>query len=126
MSSIALKAVIVAGTGTGKTFDAYNLTGNLAVFREVGASATPGLLQQKRTEPKPTKDYVGVSRGEVKLTRTFADATGIARPAILRLDSSIPAFLTDAQRVAFVEEGLLAFIEQTNRDVLSKQIVAQS
>lgn len=126
MSSIALKAVIVAGTGTGKTFDAYNLTGNLAIFREVGASATPGLLQQKRTEPKPTKDYVGVSRGEVKLTRTFVDALGTARPAILRLDSSLPAFLNDAQRVAFVEEGLLAFIEQTNRDVLSKQIVAQS
>lgn len=126
MSSIALKAVIVAGTGTGKTFDAYNLTGNLAIFREVGATGVPGLLQQKRTEPKPTKDYVGVSRGEVKMTRQFNDANNIARPAILRIDSSLPAFMTDAQRDAFVVEALLAFIEQTSRDVLSKQIVAQS
>lgn len=126
MSSIALKATIVAGTGSGKTFDAYNLTGNLAIFREVGAVGVPGLLQQKRTEPKPTKDYAGVSRGEVKLTRQFPDALGALRPAILRVDTSLPSFMTDAQRVAFVEEGLLALIEVPNRDVLSKQIVAQS
>lgn len=126
MSSIALKAVVVAGTGSGKTFDAYNLTGPMALFREVGAVGLPGLVQLTRTEPIATKDYVGVGRGEVKITRQFVDAQGIQRPAIVRALSSIPAFLTDAQRAAFVDEAVLLFAEQLSRDCLAKQLVPQS
>lgn len=126
MSTISLKAVIAAGTGTGKSFDAYNLTGNLAVFREVGASGAPGLLTQKRIEPKPTKDYVGVSRGEVKLTRMKNDAQGIARPVVMTVVTSLPAFMTDAERDAFVSEGLLAALDPANQAVLARQVVSQS
>lgn len=126
MSTISLKAVIAAGTGTGKTFSAYDLKGPSAVFREDSPTGVAGLISMKRTEPKATKDYAGAARGEHKFTRQYADSLGRNWPAVLTTTSSLPAFLTDAQKVAFVTEAILAIQDQTGIDVLSKLIVPQS
>lgn len=126
MTTIALKATIVAGTGTGKTFGAYNMTGPLATYREEAPIAAAGAVTLKRTEPKATKDYAGAARGEVKLTRYFPDTLGRLWPAVFTVSSSIPAFLTDAQKMALVVEGTLLAQEQPSQDVLSKLIVPQS
>lgn len=126
MSTIALKATIATGTGTGQSFAAYDLKGPSAVFREVSAVGLPGTLTLKRTEPKATKDYAGAMRGEVKLTRAFTDVQGRQWPAVFTGSSSLPAFLTDAQRVAFVTEAILFMQDGTSQDTLSKLIVPQS
>lgn len=126
MSQIVLHAAIAAGTGTGATFNAYDLTGPLAVFRESGATGVPALLNLKRTEPKATKDYAGAARGEVRFTRQYADTLGRNWPAVLVCSTSIPAFLTDAQKVAFVTEGLLALLDAASQDCLAKLLVPQS
>lgn len=126
MSTIALKAVIAAGTGTGKSFSAYDLKGPSAVFREDAPAGVPGLITLKRTEPKATKDYAGAARGELKFTRQYPDTLGRLWPAVFTGTSSIPAFLTDAQKVAFVTEAILALQDATGQDVLSKLIVPQS
>lgn len=126
MSQITLAAAIAAGTGTGKSFSAYDLKGPSAVFREDAPAGVPGLLSLKRTEPKPTKDYAGAARGEVKLTRQFADSLGRNWPAVFTVTSSLPAFLTDAQKVAFITEAILATQKQESQDVLSKLLVPQS
>lgn len=126
MSQIALKAVIAAGTGTGKTFSAYDLKGPSAVFREDSPTGVPGLITLKRTEPKATKDYAGAARGEVKLTRQYADSLGRLWPAVYTVTTSLPAFLIDAQKVAFVTEAILASQESVSQDALSKLLIPQS
>lgn len=126
MSSIALAAVIAAGTGTGKTFSAYDLKGPSAVFREDSPTGVAGLLVLKRTEPKATKDYAGAARGEVKLTRQYADTLGRNWPAVFTAVSSLPAFLTDAQKAAFITEAILATQKAESQDCLGKLLIPQS
>lgn len=126
MSTIALKAVIVPGTGTGKSYSAYDLRGPIAVFREDSPAGAPGIIAMKRTEPKVTKDYAGANRGEVKLTRQVADSLGRLWPEVITITTSIPAFRTDAEKLAFVTEGLLLAQESASIDVLSKLVVPQS
>lgn len=126
MSIIALKAAIAAGTGTGQSFTAYDMKGSSAVYREMAPTGVAGILSLKRTEPRATKDYAGAMRGEIKLTRQMPDANGRAWPVVFTVTSSLPAFLTDTQRVAFITEGLLASLDPIAVDVLSKLIVPQS
>lgn len=126
MSSISLKATIAPGTGSGKVFEAYDLKGPSAVFREVSPVGQAGTIALKRTEPKATKDYAGAARGEVRFTRQYPDTLGRLWPAVFTGASSIPAFLTDAQKVAFITEATLALQEQPSMDTLSKLIVPQS
>lgn len=126
MTQIALKAAIAAGTGAGQTFEAYNMTGPLAVYREVNPVAAAGLVTLKRTEPKATKDYSGAARGEVKLTRYYPDAVGRNWPAVVTVSSSLPAFLTDAQKAAVIQEGTLLSQDAVSQACLAKLIVPQS
>lgn len=126
MSIISLKATLAAGTGTGKSFSAYDLKGPTAVFREDSPIGIAGTISLKRTEPKSTKDYAGAARGEVRFTRQFSDALGRQWPAVFTGNSSIPAFLTDAQKQAFIIEGTLAFQDVAVQDTLSKLLIPQS
>lgn len=126
MTQIALKATIATGTGTGQAFEAYNMTGPLAMYREVNPIAAAGTVTLKRTEPKATKDYSGAARGEVKLTRYYPDAAGRNWPAVVTVSSSIPAFLTDAQKAAVVQEGILLGQDAISQACLAKLVVPQS
>lgn len=126
MSTIALKAVMAVGTGTGKTFGAYDMKGPSGVFREESPVAIAGTLALKRTEPKSTKDYAGAARGELKFTRQYTDVLGRAWPAIFTVTTSVPAFLTDAQKDAFVLEGTLAAQDPASQACLARLIVPQS
>lgn len=126
MSTIALKAVLAAGTGTGKSFDAYDMKGPSGTFREVAPVGVAGILSLKRTEPKATKDYAGAARGEVKFTRQFTDVLGRQWPAIFTVVTSVPAFLTDVQKNAFVLEGTLAAQDDASQATLARMIVPQS
>lgn len=124
-SNIQLPTTQVADTGTGALLTPYNLFGDLAIFRESAPSAAPALLQYKRTEAKATKDYAGAMRGEARFTRQMPDAAGKLWPCVMRMESSLPAFLTDAERSALVLEAVMAFSLSVSQDVLSKLTVPQ-
>lgn len=126
MSSISLKATVVPGTGTGKVFDAYNCVGNQAIYRENAPVASAGIILLGRTEAKPSSGNNGVTRGQVKLTRQVPDALGIPHPVILDIRTSLPSFMTDVAKAAFVDEGILLATEAVARDVLSKLLIPQA
>jgi hypothetical protein len=126
MGSITQKSTLATDTGTGATYDPYRMDGDNAILREAAPSAQPGFLSFKRTEPKPTRDYAGAMRGSVKLRRDVADTEGRLWPAIVEVTSSLPAFLNDTQRAAFVTEAIIAAREANGLDVLSKLKVPQS
>lgn len=126
MSTIVNKTALGTDTGTGQTYDAYEMEGQTAKFQELSPVAQASYLSFKRVEAKPTKDYVGAKRGEVKFRREYADSLGKLWPAIVTMSSSLPAFLTDAQRAAIVLEALLLVRTTTAQDNLSKLAVPQS
>lgn len=126
MSSITIPAVTVADTGTGPVLDGYRMAGDTALYRENGASGAPATLLLKRTEPKPTKNYAGAGRGEAKYTRQLADANGQLWPLVFDVNVSIPAFLSDAQKHAFVDEAVRAVSLDTVRTALAVLAVPQA
>lgn len=125
MASIVIPTTQVADTGTGATMEPYRLDGDLAVYREQSPTGAAAMLQFKRTEPKATKDYAGAMKGENRFTRQFADSTGKLWPAVVRIESSVPAFMTDAARAAFIKEAIMVNSLQASQDVLSKLAVPQ-
>lgn len=125
MTNIVIPTTQVADTGTGATMEPYRLDGDIAVFREQSPTGAAAMLMFKRTEPKVTKDYAGAMKGESRFTRQYADAAGKLWPAVLRIDSSVPAFLTDAERAAFVKEAIMLNSLSAPQDVLSKLAVPQ-
>lgn len=125
MANLVIPTTQVADTGTGATMEPYRLDGDLAVYREQSPAGAAAMLQFKRTEPKATKDYAGAMKGESRFTRQYADAAGKLWPAIVRVDSSVPAFMTDAARAAFVKEAIMLNSLQVSQDALSKLAVPQ-
>lgn len=126
MSTIVNKTTLVAGTGTGPSYQDYKLVGDIAIFREVAPVAQPAYLSFTRTEPKPTKDYAGVGRSQIKLTRNYVDALLVPRPAIVQISTSLPETMTQVQRDAFVLEATLAFIDAVSQACLKARTVPQS
>lgn len=126
MSNIVNATAFGTDTGTGQTFDAYDMTGPKARFREVSPSAQAGFVQLSRVEPKPTSDYAGAMRGNYTFRREYADANGRLWPAVYKEETSLPAFLTDAVRTAFVTEAKLIGRKSVVLDAESKLIIPQS
>lgn len=126
MADIQLQTTLGANTGTGPLMKGYRLSGDSAMYRENAPTAQPSVLTLKRSEPKPTKDYAGAARGELKYTRNYADALGRLWPAVLTTSTSIPAFLTDTQKSAFVVEAIIASMTTEAKDTLAKLLVPQT
>lgn len=126
MTDIVIPTTQVADTGTGATMTPYRLAGDTASYREASPSGAAAILTLKRTEPKATKDYAGANKGEVKFTRQYADTLGRLWPAVMTANSSVPAFLTDAQKSAFILEAILVLNLSVPRDTLSKLAIPQS
>lgn len=126
MADIQLATTLGTNTGTGPLMKGYKMAGDSALFRENAPTAQPSMLTLKRTEPKPTKDYAGAARGELKYTRNYADTLGRLWPAVFTTQTSIPAFLTDAQKSAFVVEAIIASMSTEAKDTLAKLLVPQS
>lgn len=126
MPAIIIPTVLVANTGVGATMNPYRMAGDTALYREASPTGAPALAQMKRTEPKPTKDYAGAGRGEVKFTRQYADTQGRLWPAVVTVTSSVPAFLTDTAKAAFVDEAMLLNGLPVARAALATQTIEQS
>jgi hypothetical protein len=126
MTDIVIPTTQVADTGTGATMVPYRLAGDIAVYREASPVAQAAVMQLRRTEPKPTKDYAGAAKGTFKFTRQYADTLGRLWPAVYDATTSVPVFLTDAQKAAFVLEATLVLGLAVPRDALAKLVIPQS
>jgi len=124
--NIQLGNVRPAATGTGILLNSYRLSGDQAKYVENNAAGVPATLNLKRTEPIATKDYAGAGRGEVKFTRVYTDAAGRQWPAVFTVSSSIPAFLTAAQKDAFILEASIAGVTPDSIATLAHQLVPQT
>ncbi|UUW21250.1 MAG: hypothetical protein [Sanya fiers-like virus 12] len=126
MANIVIPQTTVADTGTGATMVPYKMAGDSALYREQAPTGAAALLQMRRTEAKPTKDYAGAAKAEVKFTRQVTDTQGRLWPAIVTVSSSIPAFLTDSARASFVDEAMRAHSLPESRAALATQVIPQS
>lgn len=126
MADIQLPTARAAGTGTGALLKAYRLSGDTATYVESSPVAQAAVLSLKRTEPKATKDYAGACRGEHKFTRNYADLQGRLWPAVFTSSTSLPAFLTNAQKTAFVLEASLSNLEAVQQASLALMAIPQS
>lgn len=123
-SNIALNTTLGTATGTGKTFKPFSIDADVATFKEVGAAARPAVLSVKRVQPKATKTFPGVERGEIKLTEYVTVGT-VEYPVIMTITTSIPVPITSAQRSA--QATRLALIAGTTvlSDLASDQTIPQ-
>ena len=126
MADIQLATTLGTNTGTGPLMKGYKMSGDIAIYRENAPTAQPAWMTLKRTEPKTTKDYAGAARGELRFTRNYADTLGRLWPAVVTVNSSLPAFLPDATKAAFIVESLIAGMTAEAKDALSKLLVPQS
>lgn len=126
MADIQIPLTLVADTGTGALMHPHRLSGDIALYREASPVAAPAFLQMKREEPKPTKDYAGAAKTFVRFNRQYPDTLGRLWPAVGSVNVSVPAFLTDAQKIAFVTEMTLAFSTAESRAALATQAIPQS
>lgn len=126
MADIQLPSTLGTATGTGKLMKAYSLTGDSGLYIEDAATGVPAKLLFKRTDPKPTRNYAGAGKSEVRFTESWADAQGVQWPVVFSATSSIPDGMSAADKVAFITRAVLATEMATARDVLSKRLIPQS
>lgn len=88
MDNLQLATTLVAPTGTGLLYTAYEQGGDSAVWVN-GAGATRSSVSLKRTQPKPTSSFPGVARMEFKRTVYFTVAD-VEYTAVASIVTSIP------------------------------------
>lgn len=82
---------------------AFDVKSSSETYVELQNFAVPAVMAERLklsyTDPKPTKDYVGNGRSEVKLT--FRNAAGEV-VGILSMNTSIRADVAEADRLSFL------------------------
>lgn len=79
----------------------------------------------KRTAPKPTADFAGVGRSEVKLTRTGTDGTSTIGNMIVTIACSFPADVQSSEKELMLTD-LAAWLASSEADaVLVNRTVLQ-
>lgn len=76
-------------------------------FRYLGPDHGNGyddIVDLSRVAPRPVVGYNGSQRTTAKLTRSTTDGTVALKPAIIRVDSSIPADIATAELTALIAD----------------------
>jgi hypothetical protein len=126
MSNIAAPATLPAGTGTGITYNGLRFLGDTAKYVESAPAGVPSVLVMKAFDPKPTRDYPGAAKGEVKLTESVTDAAGRQWPMVVTVTSSIPDFVSGSNKDAFINRAIIAANTSESRATLARGLVPQS
>lgn len=122
MNNIQLATTLVAPTGTGKLFVPFSGDANSAVLMESGATGTPAKLKFLRTPPKPTKDFAGVERGEVRLTM-YETYNGVLRPLTFYIGCVVPVEATSGHRTTLHTNGALIARDPTVSSLVSSALI---
>lgn len=107
MNNLQLATTLVAPTGTGLLYVAYEQGGDLAVWKN-GSGATRSVVSMKRVQAKPTTVFAGVERIELKRTN-YVTVGAIEYTIVSSLVTSVPVPVALADRTAvFTQLALLA------------------
>lgn len=107
MNNLQLATTLVAPTGTGLLYVAYEQGGDVAVWKN-GTGATRSSVSLKRTQPKPTPAFPGVERFELKRTVYFT-VDDVEYTAVASIVTSIPVTADSTVRTNVqLHIGLLA------------------
>jgi len=98
MNNIQLGTTLVAPTGTGLLYTAYDQGSDLAVWKnDVGVNRS--IVSLKRVQAKPTPTFPGTERFNFKRT-TYHTVSGVEYVAVCEMVTSIPVPITLADRTA--------------------------
>ncbi len=125
MGNIVLNTTLGTPTGTGKTFKPFSMNGDVAIFKESGASGRPAVLSVKRVQPKATKTSPGVERGEIKLTE-YLTVGDVEHAVITTISTSVPVPVTSAQRSAQATRLALIAGQAVLSDLMADQSIPQA
>lgn len=118
MNNLQLATTLVAPTGSGLLYTAYDQGSDIAVWVN-GSGSTRSKIELRRTKAKPTPTFAGVERLNFKRTQ-YETVNGIEYPVIVEFVTSIPVAVTLATRQnAALHAALLA------RDPVFKDAVEQ-
>lgn len=126
MTQIVNKTTLATDTGTGETYEFWKNESTKGTFKESNPTAKPHMLSLKRIDPKPTKDYAGNMKGEVRFSVDMVDSAGRYWPQVVTIASSFSEFLTQAQKDAITDKALLLSRNSVVKACLTKGDVAQS
>lgn len=125
MGNIVLGTTLGTPTGTGKTFKPFLLNGDVAIYKESGATGRPAVLSVKRILPKATKTSAGVERGEIKLTEYVTVGTE-EQVVITTISTSVPVVIPVAQRTSQATRLALVAGQQVLTDLMTDQSIPQA
>jgi selenocysteine lyase/cysteine desulfurase len=107
MDNLQLATTLVAPTGTGLLYIAYDQRGDLATWK-VGSGASRSIVSLKRVQAKPTSTFPGVERFELKRTN-YITVDSVEYTCVATLTTSIPVVVGLSDRTAIhVHAALLA------------------
>lgn len=107
MNNLQLATTLVAPTGTGLLYTAYEQSGDAAVWKN-GSGASRSSVSLKRVQAKPTPSFPGVERMELKRTNYITVGT-VERTCVVTIITSIPVDVGLSDRTAiFTNAALLA------------------
>lgn len=107
MDNLQLATTLVAPTGTGLLYTAYEQGGDSAVWKN-GTGASRSTVSLKRVQPKPTPTHAGVERMEFKRT-IYVTVNDVEYPCVATLTTAIPVVADATARTnVFTNIALLA------------------
>lgn len=99
MNNLQLATTLVAPTGTGLLYTAYEQGGDKAVWIN-GSGATRSSVSLKRTQPIATPTFAGVTRLELKRSQ-FVTVGDDEHVMVVTITTSIPEAIGLSDRTAF-------------------------
>lgn len=107
MNNLQLATTLVAPTGTGLLYTAFEQGSDIAAYIN-GAGATRSRIALKRIQAKPTPAFPGVERLNFKRTVYFT-VNAVEYVAVVDINTSVPVVMPLADRTAlFTHAALLA------------------
>lgn len=107
MNNLQLATTLVAPTGTGLLYTAYDQGSDVAKWIN-GAGDGRSVVSMRRVQPKPTSAFPGVERITLK-RQIYHVVNAVEYVAVVDIVTSIPVPISAAQRTAiFTNAALLA------------------
>lgn len=105
MLDLQLATTLVAPTGTGLLYTAFEQGSDIAAYTN-GSGATRSRIALKRVQAKPTASFPGVERLNMKRT-VYLTVNSVEYAVVYDITTSIPAVIALADRTAVYLHGAL-------------------
>jgi hypothetical protein len=90
-----------------KSYTQDRVAPDAVVYKGPAATFTSkDVIEAKRLDPKPTKDFRGVSRPQYKLTRTVTLDDATKKDAIITISGSLPVGMSNADVVSMISDSV--------------------